>query len=159
MSGAPISMHWEGIPEALNDLRAYEGIDWAIEPMEKAVNLLKADMKVYPTQVLTYGTAYSPVTYTRRNGTEGRRMRRRVPYKRTGTLKKGWTSRVRQISSSTVQGVVGNRVIYAPWVQSQQFQAGIHRGVWQTDASVMAARRAAIVTMFRRALEARRAGL
>lgn len=156
MSGTPVSIHVEGVEDALRDLRLYEGIGWAIAPMEQATNLLKADMRVYPSRPLTYGTAFSPAAYSRRDGSTGTRMRRRVFYKRTGTLKKRWTTRIRRISTHSVLGVVGNNTSYAPWVQSREFQAGMHRGIWQTDASVMEARRAAIVAMFRRALESKR---
>ena len=65
-------------------------------------------------------------------------------YRRTGTLGRRWTTRpIRE--ADTVGREVGNNTRYAPFVQSDEFQAYMHRGVWQTDADVLRREGPAIV--------------
>lgn len=81
-------------------------------PMQRAVLRIQRDMQEYPTQ---------------RVGST---------YRRTGTLGRLWVTKVYQ-EGAYLTGKVGNRVRYAPFVQSRQFQARIHRGRWQTDERVV----------------------
>ena len=81
-------------------------------PMQRAVLRIQRDMQEYPIQ---------------RVGST---------YRRTGTLGRLWTTRIQQ-SGQYMEGKVGNRVKYAPFVQSRQFQARVHRGRWQTDERVV----------------------
>lgn len=57
-------------------------------------------------------------------------------YDRTGTLGKRWTYRLRG-SGRELEIRVGNNTVYGPWVQSEQFQARVHKGHWQTDEQVL----------------------
>lgn len=52
-------------------------------------------------------------------------------YTRTGTLGRRWTTRVTRVTGG-VQGTIGNNTLYGPYVQSNEHQAGIHRGRWIT---------------------------
>lgn len=64
-----------------------------------------------------------------------------VPYRRTGTLGREFTTEVR-MQGAQVLGAIGTAVAYAPWVVGpdeseaitiggiRAFQAAIHRGVW-----------------------------
>lgn len=56
-------------------------------------------------------------------------------YIRTGTLGRRWTQTQPAVTASTTElrVAVGNNTIYGPWVQSERFQARMHRGRWQTD--------------------------
>ncbi len=65
-------------------------------------------------------------------------------------LGKRWTTKV-SASSTELVGTVGNNASYAPFVQSRQFQARVHRGRWPTDASVMNRNAPAIVRDFEQA--------
>lgn len=57
-------------------------------------------------------------------------------YRRTGTLGRRWTTKpIRK--ADEVGREVGNNTIYAPRVQSDELQASVHRGRWQTDAQVL----------------------
>ena len=109
--------------DALRDLRLYEG---SAGRCTDGAGDRSAQRRICECirRAAYHGTAFSPAAYSRRDGSTGTRMRRRVFYKRTGTLKKRWTTRIRRISTHSVLGVVGNNTSYAPWVQSREFQAG-----------------------------------
>jgi len=55
-------------------------------------------------------------------------------YRRTDQLMKAWTS---LIEKGGFRGVVGNNTKYAPFVQSAERQAWMHKGHWQTDEDVI----------------------
>lgn len=109
-------------------LSRLQGMRWAVRPMRRSVLLLQNRMATYPPQ---------------RPGSR---------YVRTGTLGRSWTTQVQE-SSERVVGIVGNKVEYAPWVQSARFQAGIHRGRWQTDEQVAGQSRIEIAELFRQGVE------
>ena len=60
-------------------------------------------------------------------------------YRRTGTLGRSWTSRIKIRSvSGGIEGRIGTNVEYAPLVQSSRLQARVHRRHgWITDARAM----------------------
>jgi hypothetical protein len=67
----------------------------------------------------------------------------RVPYRRTGHLGRSWSFRVQRDREETI-GEIGNNVSdprtgkrYGPYVMSHESQARIHRGIWDTDKSVV----------------------
>lgn len=66
-------------------------------------------------------------------------------YIRTGLLGKAWTVVVIQ-TASEIRTEIGNRTIYAPWVQSYQFQARQNRH-WQTDKDIIETLEGDIVAM------------
>jgi hypothetical protein len=109
-------------------LSRLQGMRWAVRPMRRSVLLLQNRMAQYPPQ---------------RPGSR---------YVRTGTLGRSWTTQVQE-SSERVVGIVGNKVEYAPWVQSQRFQAAIHRGRWRTDEQVAEQSREEIGELFRQGVE------
>ena len=57
-------------------------------------------------------------------------------YQRTGTLGRRWTHKVTGLLGG-VTGIIHNLTPYGPWVQSEEFQASVHRGRWQTDKRVV----------------------
>lgn len=97
-------------------------------PMQRSVMIVQNALAKYPAQ---------------RSGSS---------YVRTGTLGREWTTRVRPEGGKLV-GRVGTKVIYAPFVQSSQFQAAIHKGRWQTDVQVLEANRDRILRQFESAIE------
>ena len=56
--------------------------------------------------------------------------------KRSEKLGQRWTTKV-TTSGGNVQGKVGNNASYGPFVQSDMFQARVHKGRWQTDRQVL----------------------
>ena len=109
------------------------------DPMHRAVLRLQRDMADYPDR--SSGELFV-----------GPRQANYKPYIRTGTLGRRWTTKVSQ-SGAGVTGKVGNNTEYAPWVQSERFQAGIHRGNWQTDEQVVERNRDRIVGDFQREID------
>jgi len=99
-----------------------------IYPMEQSVKLVQAEMADYP----------GPPAGSQ--------------YIRTGTLGRRWTTEVKRIGNE-VRGKVGNVTIYAPFVQSERFQASIHRGRWQTDERVLRDNARRITALFQRAVD------
>ncbi|RIK41619.1 MAG: hypothetical protein DCC55_11420 [Chloroflexi bacterium] len=57
-------------------------------------------------------------------------------YRRTGTLGRRWTYQIRRTAEGVI-GEIGNNTVYGPWVQSQQFQAWMHRERWTTDEQAL----------------------
>jgi len=96
-------------------------------PMYRAVLRIQADMQKYPPQ------------------------RAGSTYRRTGTLGRRWTTNVVS-TARRAEGSVGNNTSYGPFVQSSQFQARVHRGVWQTDTQVIERNIDVIVSEFSAAI-------
>lgn len=117
-----------GVEAAGERLGRLRGIAWALRPMQRAVYLLQNRMANYPAQ---------------RAGSS---------YVRTGTLGRRWTTQIDETPNKVI-GRVGNNTEYAPWVQSRQFQAGIHRGRWQTEQDVAERSATEIAEFFRIAIE------
>lgn len=87
-------------------------LDVLAGPLDRGAFRVEAGMKVYPAP---------PSGST---------------YRRTGTLGRRWTTR--PIRTTTEVGrEIGNNTEYAPRVQSDELQATVHRGRWQTDAQVL----------------------
>lgn len=97
-------------------------------PVTESVILIEGRMKEYPPQ---------------RSGAN---------YRRTGTLGRRWTHEVSE-SGDGITGRVGNNTVYGPYVESAQFQARVHQGVWQTDERVITEEQNTIVGFFERAVE------
>jgi hypothetical protein len=76
-----------------------------------------------------------------------REGRIQVPYRRTGTLGRKWTSKV-TVTDTDVAGFVGTTAPYAPFVQGFGAQARIHAGNWQTEQDVAADSRDEVLDIF-----------
>jgi hypothetical protein len=136
-----------GADEVIKKLGPVQGADVLRRPMERSLERLRARLANYPPPPdPIQGTAYKPSYSTNKAGQKVRGMRKRVGpnkrtdslgrYKRTGTLGRRWHKRVKG-EASGLYGVVGNNTSYAPWVQSAERQALVHKGRWQTDRVVM----------------------
>ena len=80
-----------------------------------------------------------------------------VPYVRTGTLGRRWTTNV-AASLDGLVGTIGNNTDYGPFVQSTGQQAQIHRGRWETIDKVLADNKQAIERDFKREIDRALAG-
>ena len=95
------------------DSRGANLLDVLQGPLDRGAFRIEAAMKKYPPQ-------------------------RPTKYRRTGTLGRRWTTR--RISAPGMVGrEIGNNTEYAPFVQSAELQAYMHRGYWQTDEDVIRA--------------------
>lgn len=125
---ATVTITVTGIAETNLRLDKLKGMGWAVRPMRQATTLPQERMARYPSQ------------------SAGSR------YVRTGTLGRRWTTQIDETPNKVI-GRVGNNTEYAPWVQSRQFQAGVHRGRWQTEQDVAERSAREIVEFFRIAIE------
>ena len=108
-------------------LRAPQRIDRALRAaMEDSTVLLLREQQTYPPQ---------------RTGST---------YKRTNTLRRSWSRRIRQEGSGIVGevGSSGNTAPYNRYVQDQTQQANIHRGRWTNTAQETARRNESTVQRY-----------
>jgi hypothetical protein len=118
----------KGVDELMRKLDKAAAIDTLKPPMQRSVMLLQRRMAQYPTQRV--GSSYI----------------------RTGTLGRRWTTKITR-SRAGLTGKVGNNTLYAPFVQSNRFQADVHRGRWQTDEAVVNRSLKRIESDFTRAID------
>jgi hypothetical protein len=122
------SIKIEGVDKLLRKFNSLQQIhDILRPPMQRSVMILQAALAKYPPK-------------------------RPSLYVWTGTLGRSWTPRVRPEGDRLV-GRVGTKVIYAPFVQSQAFQAEIHQDHWQTDVQVLENNKTRIMRQFELAIE------
>lgn len=153
----PVSIHIDGIEAVERKLGTLAAHDALRNPMEASLALVQNRIATYPTP--PSGQHVTFVSDRQRRGffAKLRSGEITVPYRRTGTLGRRWTSKIDESGSSLV-GVVGNNTEYAPWVQSVDAignrgpQARIHQGRWETDAQVVAALRDRVAQIFERAI-------
>lgn len=122
-----------GLDEAVQRVGRMQVLDALHAPMQRAVLDVQARMQQYPPQ---------------RSGSS---------YRRTMTLSRKWTSAsAREVTreGNTLRGRVGIRLSYAPLVQSQMYQARVHRGRWLTDQGAIEQAAPAIIADFAQAVRA-----
>lgn len=112
-----------------------------------AMRVLRDTMEVAVERVRTQIAVYPPPSSGHRMVWKSERQRRwffaalrsgqiSVPYRRTGTLGRRWTTKV-TAEASGIRGEVGNVTVYGPFVQSQERQAAVHQGRWRTAERVV----------------------
>lgn len=124
-----LEMEISGIKDLFERMDEFSAINILRNPMEETVLLLQSYMANYP-----------PIKSSK------------SVYTRTGTLGRTWTKAVNNISDG-VEGKVGNRTGYAPFVQSAMFQARWHKDWWQTDQKALDVNLSQIEKIFRNAIE------
>lgn len=117
-----------GLDELLKKLGTLGTFRVLEDPMQRSVYRLQRDMADYPPAV--------PNSW----------------YRRTGTLGRSWTTKVDR-TPGWIEGKIGTKLEYAPYVQSQERQARVHRRRWQTDVRVLDSNRSAIEADFERAIQ------
>ncbi len=138
------------IPKAIVDemKRSQDGSRIRI-PLQKSLYLLANRMATYPNKrprPMNFVSAKQRRGYFAklRSGTI------KVPYRRTGTLGRLWTSAKPKIDIGKKEfyGEIGNATPYGQFVQDENFQALYHQGNWQTDIQVMENSTNAIIRFF-----------
>lgn len=76
-----------------------------------------------------------------------------VPYRRTGTLGRRWTSAITG-SGDNLVGTVGNNTSYGPYVMSRADQAAYHAGVWPVAEDVADQMTDDVLGIFQQAVQA-----
>ena len=127
----PNSITITGVDELIAKLGKAASNDILTQPMNDAVNTIKAEAMKYPPPIA--GSSYV----------------------RTDTLKNRWAdpnnTHIRKNGNGLV-GTIGNNTEYGPFVMSHLFQARIHEGRWRTDREILERNRAAIVADFQQAI-------
>lgn len=119
----------KGLDKLFVKLDRAAAIDTLVPPMERGTKRLQRRMQEYPP---------SPA---------------KSKYVRTGTYGRRWTTPPLERSASGLVGRAGNNVGYAPFVGSEQFQARVHRGRWNTDAKIVKDEEPAILADFQQAID------
>jgi len=125
---AKVAVEIEGLDEAMARLRRMDSVAWMTRPMEQSLRLLQAKLADYPSE------------------------RAGQTYVRTGRLGKSWTVETLEQTPKRVRLRLGTNVVYAPWVQSKNFQARIHRGRWMTEADAIRQNQRQISAIFAAAI-------
>lgn len=166
------SIEIRGVDELIRKLGKIEGVKILEAPMQRSVDRLQRDLadydavpKMKPGEWAAWVNNHSPekarqirgAYWAKVNRTKGGKKRKAAKHPgRTGTLGKRWKTRIRK-SGQGLTGTVGNNTKYAPFVQSQKFQARLHQKRWKTDQQAAYNNRNAIVADFeqeiRRALQ------
>src|ERR1051326_6773624 len=94
--------------------------------IERSVARLRRELAHYPPPA---HRRQPPKNERQRRKVWALRRQGKIPYQRTGTLGRKWTSTVHPIAGG-IEGVVGNDTPYGPFVQGGSTQAAYHRGVW-----------------------------
>lgn len=137
-----VSIKIEGVDRLVRKLGAAEGVTHLVSPMRRALARLQRRMADYPPQ--RPGSRY----VRGRGMADSNGVVRNLTSEQLG---KRWTTRLDRAANG-LRGRLGNNASYAPFVQSQRFQARIHQGRWQTDEQVMNQEAAGIVRDFQQAI-------
>lgn len=126
----------DGVGETTGALERIRNLKRLAGQMEIAVKNIQFALKLYPPQIKGVHAMFVSDKQRRyffaalADGTI------QVPYRRTRTLGKRWTTKVEFINGGVV-GTVGNVTPYAPLVQGRETQAGIHYMHWQTAETTL----------------------
>jgi hypothetical protein len=148
---AEIVVAVDGIEALLSRVERAVGNAVLRAAMEKATALIQARLAVYPP------AQRRPMTFV---SDKQRRFffaalregRIEVPYRRTGTLGRRWTT---EISGSGLDlvGRVGNNTSYGPYVMGRASQAAYHAGNWQVAEDVGTQATGDVLDIFRDAVQ------
>lgn len=123
------------------------------DTMEVAVERVRTQIAVYPPPPAGYRMVWKSERQRRWFFAALRSGAIQVPYRRTGTLGRRWTTRVSG-AGLAVTGEVGNVTGYGPYVQGADDQAHVHQGRWRTDEQVTAMMTPQIQALFEARLQA-----
>lgn len=124
-----VEIEIEGITELFKKFDELTGIGFLRNPMKESMFILQDYISNYPPK-----------------------QRSTNFYKRTGTLGRSWTTIVNDISFG-LEGKVGTKLGYAPFVQSSIFQARWNKNWWQTDQSAIEKKQELIISIFTNAIK------
>lgn len=123
-----MSSEIRNLEEVIAKLRGLGRADVLFEPMTKAASHLVDRLAKYPPQV-SRPQPFKTDKQRRFFFAALRDGRIQVPYRRTGTLGRKWTS---DVAADGSQAVVGNNTPYGPLVMGTEKQARYHaQGGWR----------------------------
>jgi hypothetical protein len=122
---------FDGVKETTGALERIRNLKRLHAQMIKAVLMLQYVLKYYPPRDKNLHIEFKTEKQRRFFFWALRTGKIEVPYRRTRTLGRKWTTKVEYINGGVV-GTIGNATPYAPYVQSRADQAKIHAGHWGT---------------------------
>jgi hypothetical protein len=150
---ADASIEIVGLDELMAAVGRLAAMTVVRDAMETAVERVRTQIAIYPPPPGGYRMVWKSERQRRFFFAALRDGRIQVPYRRTGTLGRRWTTKVSG-SGGDIVGEVGNVTVYGPFVQSQAEQAQIHQGRWRTDEQVATMMAPSIQALFEAKLEA-----
>lgn len=122
---------FDGVNETTGALERIRNLKRLFGQMEIAVKNLQFVLKYYPPRDTNLHITFKSEKQRRYFFAALHEGKIQVPYRRTRTLGRLWTTKVEYINGGVV-GTIGNATPYAPYVQSRADQAQIHAGRWGT---------------------------
>jgi len=122
---------FDGVTEATGALERIRNLKRLAGQMEIAVKQLQFVLKYYPPVDRDLHITFKSDKQRKYFFWALRTGKIQVPYRRTRTLGRKWTTKVEFISGGVV-GTIGNATPYGPYVQSRADQAQVHAGRWGT---------------------------
>lgn len=149
------SIEIRGVDELIRKLGKVEGVQVLEAPMRRSVDRLQRDMADYDYVPKMQPGEWAAKTSLKQKRAYWAKVKKLGKHPgRTTKLGQSWKTRITR-SSGGLTGKIGTNRQYAPWVQSEKWQARMHRKRWKTDQQVTNSNRNAIVADFER--EIRRA--
>lgn len=142
-----------GLRELMREVDALTAMRVVRDTMEIAVERVRTQIAVYPPPPSGYRMVFKTERQRRFFFAALRDGRITVPYQRTGTLGRRWTTSVSH-SGADIRGEVGNITVYGPFVQSAEAQAPVHQGRWRTAERVVQEMEPQIQDLFEARLQA-----
>lgn len=151
MAGSQFVVEVDGIEELMRRLDRAASSAVLRAAMGAACNLVQSRLAVYPAA--SHGKMPWKSEKQRRFVMAGIRDGTiEVPYRRTGTLGRRWTSSVSGEGLDVV-GEVGNNTVYGPYVMDRHDQAMYHAGTWPLAQDVAEQAMGDVTEIFRDAVE------
>ena len=149
---AEIVVDVEGIPELQSRLGRAIGNAVLRGAMVQATALVQERLAIYPPAA--HRRMHFKTDKQRRFFFAALREGKiQVPYARTGTLGRRWTTTVAG-SGDDLVGRVGNNTSYGPYVMSRADQAAYHAGVWPVAEDVAEQAEGDVLGIFQQAVQA-----
>lgn len=148
------SIEIRGVDELIRKLGSVEGVKVLEAPMRRSMLRLQRDIANADAVPKMRPGEWAAKTSLKQKRAYWFKVKKLGKHPgRTGTTARGWNApNSVRISRSGVglTGRLGTGVKYAPWVQSEKWQARMHRKRWKTDQEVTYNNRNAIVADFER---------
>jgi len=147
-----VGIRLKGFRELAEKLGSVEAACLVVSvPMRNSLTRLRASMKAYPKKPVGLEQKFKTLRQRRYFFWALKHGIIQVPYRRTGTLGRRWTSR---IEANGRRGILGNNTLYAPYVQDAERQNHV-LGYWtNTDQAVIEKHRATILAEFEQHIKA-----
>lgn len=151
-----------GIDEVVKALGELEAVKLLKPALEQAVRYIRSEAAIYPP-AFKFGPKVRPFSTLKQQRWFFAALKSGevvVPYRRTRTLGRTWTTKV-EADPGLLRGTVGNNTEYAPWVMADEKgsdgrgpQSKRHEGTWMTVGQITADVEPNVQKIFEKAIDA-----